>query len=118
MTATMTALLKVTVDELKPGELDVVDCSDAVHLYRCGHSGPVSFCLTMGDYDLCSDKIEQDTMCPECARAHRCQHLVRCPTCNRIYEVVADDQIQGSVPQSSLRHFLACTPPFAVVAIV
>ncbi len=96
---------KVSVSELKEGELEIILCSIFTKLYECGHKGPNAFKLSMGDYKLLSPLIEQDKMCPKCVLESVCNNLVRCPLCGKVYEAIPED-----VAISSLHHFLQCFP--------
>ncbi len=91
--------------ELRPGELEIVEPSTEIKLYKCGHVGTTSFKLRMDDWDITSPPISQDEECPDCIKVWTVSNLHRCPVCDRVYEVVPGS---NSVAKSSFIHFLRC----------
>jgi hypothetical protein len=103
-------LPKLSLADLKPGELEIVDASWRTKRYECGHRGSRSFVLLIGAYNLRSPIIQQEKFCPQCVRQQVCDALVRCPICGQVYEVMSPGSVSGGIAISSLRHLEQCLP--------
>jgi len=107
---------RITVNDLKPGELEIVDRSVEMRKYECGHEDSASFALLLGGLNFKSPIIQQNSLCPTCARVYTCSNLTRCPICHEVYESIRNPQ--GNVPLTSLIHFKQCLPNCVKIKVV